>query len=73
MAKGISSVALVEALARAGMLGFFGAAGLLVEEGKIAPVIDRVSPLDDGPAAVAHVVSGHTQGKTIITMGQAAD
>lgn len=45
----------------------------LVEEGKIAPVIDRVSPLDDGPAAVAHVASGHTQGKTIITMGRAAD
>ena len=32
MAKGISSVAMVVALAQAGMLGFFGAAGLLVEE-----------------------------------------
>jgi len=31
MAKGISSVAMVEALAEAGMLGFFGAAGLLPE------------------------------------------
>ena len=45
----------------------------LVEEGKLKPVIDRVFPLDDGPAAVAHVASGHTQGKTIITMGQSAD
>lgn len=32
MAKGISSVAMVEALAHAGLLGFFGAAGLLLEE-----------------------------------------
>ncbi|HLF24786.1 MAG TPA: PfaD family polyunsaturated fatty acid/polyketide biosynthesis protein [Anaerolineae bacterium] len=32
MAQGISSVALVEALARAGMLGFFGAAGLPLGE-----------------------------------------
>ena len=45
----------------------------LVEEGKIKPVIDRVSPLDDGPAAVAHVATRHARGKTIITMGQAAD
>jgi hypothetical protein len=31
MAKGISSVEMVEALGRAGMLGFFGAAGLSLE------------------------------------------
>jgi PfaD family protein len=40
MAKGISSVAMVEALARAGMLGFFGAAGLLVEE--VESAIDQL-------------------------------
>lgn len=41
MAKGISSVALVESLAKAGMLGFFGAAGLLVEE--VESAIDQLS------------------------------
>ena len=40
MAKGISSVAIVEALAKAGMLGFFGAAGLLVEE--VETAIDQL-------------------------------
>jgi len=40
MAKGISSVAMVEALARAGMLGFFGAAGLLIEE--VEAAIDQL-------------------------------
>ncbi|MGK2944772.1 MAG: hypothetical protein ACSLFC_08545 [Desulfuromonadales bacterium] len=40
MAKGISSVAMVEALAQAGMLGFFGAAGLLVEE--VEAAIDQL-------------------------------
>ena len=40
----------------------------LAEEGKIRPVIDKIFPLDDGPAAVAHVAAGHSQGKTVITM-----
>ncbi len=40
MAKGISSVSMVEALAKAGMLGFFGAAGLLVEE--VEAAIDQL-------------------------------
>ena len=40
----------------------------LVEEGKVKPLIDRVFALDDGPAAVAHVATGHAQGKTIIGM-----
>ncbi|MBW2690227.1 MAG: PfaD family polyunsaturated fatty acid/polyketide biosynthesis protein [Deltaproteobacteria bacterium] len=40
MAKGISSVATVEALAHAGMLGFFGAAGLLIEE--VEAAIDQL-------------------------------
>lgn len=40
MAKGISSVAMVEALAQAGMLAFFGAAGLLIEE--VEAAIDQL-------------------------------
>jgi trans-AT polyketide synthase/acyltransferase/oxidoreductase domain-containing protein len=40
MAKGISSVAMVEALAEVGMLGFFGAAGLLLEE--VETAIDQL-------------------------------
>ncbi len=40
MAKGISSVATVEALAQAGMLGFFGSAGLLIEE--VEAAIDQL-------------------------------
>jgi len=40
MAKGISSVPLVEALAEVGMLGFFGAAGLLIHE--VESAIDQL-------------------------------
>lgn len=40
MAKGISSVNMVEALTKAGFLGFFGAAGLLVEE--VESAIDQL-------------------------------
>lgn len=40
MAKGISSVALVEALGQAGMLGFFGAAGLALDE--VAAAVERL-------------------------------
>ncbi len=40
MAKGISSVPLVEALAHSGLLGFFGSAGLLVEE--VEAAIDQL-------------------------------
>jgi len=46
MAKGISSVALVEALAKAGMLGFFGAAGLLVDE--VETAIDQLENCASG-------------------------
>jgi PfaD family protein len=41
MAKGISSVAMVEALGQAGMLGFFGAAGLPFAE--VEAAVDRLS------------------------------
>ena len=30
--------------------------------------MDQAYPLDEGPAAVAHVAAGHAQGKTVITM-----
>jgi PfaD family protein len=41
MAKGISSAAMVEELGRAGMLGFFGAAGLPLQE--VAATADRLA------------------------------
>lgn len=41
MAKGISSVAMVEALGQAGMLGFFGAAGLPLAE--VTAAVERLS------------------------------
>jgi trans-AT polyketide synthase/acyltransferase/oxidoreductase domain-containing protein len=48
MANGIASVEMVEAMARAGMLGFFGAAGLEIDQ--IAAAIDHVqSSLGDRP------------------------
>jgi PfaD family protein len=48
MAKGISSVAMVVALAEAGMLGFFGSAGLLPEE--VEAAIDQLESLVAGCA-----------------------
>ncbi len=48
MANGIASVELVEAVGRAGMLGFFGAAGL--DPDTVAAAIDRLGrALPDGP------------------------
>ena len=47
MAKGISSVAMVEALGRAGFLGFFGAAGLRLED--VERAIDRLLGADPMP------------------------
>jgi len=44
MAKGISSVAMVEALGQAGMLGFFGAAGLAFTE--VEAAVDRLAKAD---------------------------
>ena len=38
MAKGISSAAMAEELGRAGMLGFFGAAGLPLSRWKRPPI-----------------------------------
>jgi PfaD family protein len=48
MANGIASEAMVEAMSRAGMLGFFGAAGLGID--RIAAAIDRIQgTLGDRP------------------------
>ena len=47
MAKGISSVAMVRALGQAGMLGFFGSAGLLLEQ-----VEDAIEQLQAAEASV---------------------
>jgi trans-AT polyketide synthase, acyltransferase and oxidoreductase domains len=48
MANGIGSAEIVEAMARAGMLGFFGAAGLPLE--RVEAAIDRLQPaLGDRP------------------------
>ncbi len=44
----------------------------LAEAGKITPLIDGIYPLDDGPAAILHVVEGHARGTAVITMGDAA-
>ncbi len=48
MAHGIASTAMVRALGQAGMLGFFGAAGLSLE--RIAAAIDEIQAAGDFPA-----------------------
>jgi PfaD family protein len=50
MANGIASVELVTALARAGCLAFFGAAGLTVAE--VARALDRLAPLGGLPHGI---------------------
>jgi len=41
----------------------------LIDTGRIRPVIDRVFPLEDAAAAVAHVGSGHARAKTVLSLG----
>ena len=51
MANGIGSVEIVEAMSRAGMLGFFGAAGLSLD--RIGQAVDRLqASLGDAPFGV---------------------
>ena len=40
----------------------------LLEAGKIAPVIDRVYPLEEVPDALRYFGEGHAKGKVVITM-----
>jgi NADPH:quinone reductase-like Zn-dependent oxidoreductase len=42
--------------------------GELLEKGEIAPVIERIYPLEEVPAAVRQVGQGHSQGKHVIVM-----
>lgn len=40
----------------------------LVEEGKLRPVIDTSFPLDQTPAALHHIETGHARGKVVIAV-----
>ncbi|MFB9662653.1 NAD(P)-dependent alcohol dehydrogenase [Glycomyces mayteni] len=42
----------------------------LVETGALTPVIDRVYPLEEAPAAVARMYAHHARGNLVITMGE---
>lgn len=41
--------------------------GRLVEEGKLAPILDHTCTLDEVPAAIRHLEAGHARGKIIVT------
>jgi NADPH:quinone reductase-like Zn-dependent oxidoreductase len=40
----------------------------LIETNVLRPIIDRTYPFDEAPQALAHVESGRTKGKVVITM-----
>jgi len=40
-----------------------------LEDGAVRPVIDRVVPLADLPAAIAYQEAGHARGKVVVTVG----
>ena len=40
----------------------------LIETNVLRPIVDRTYPFDQAPQALAHVESGRTKGKVIITM-----
>ncbi len=40
----------------------------LVESGKLRPVIDKVYPVEETPAALAYIERGHTRGKVVVSM-----
>jgi len=44
----------------------------LIEAGKLAPSIERAYPLREVPDAMRHLVAGHTRGKLVISMTEAA-
>jgi NADPH:quinone reductase-like Zn-dependent oxidoreductase len=39
----------------------------LLEDGKVAPTIDRTYPLSDAADAFRHLGNGHARGKVVIT------
>ncbi len=43
----------------------------LVEDGNVAPVIDRTYPLADAAEAVRYLEGGHARGKVVVTLGPA--
>ena len=45
------------------------ALGDLIQTGKVTPVIDRLYPLRDLPAAIRYLEKGHARGKVIIMVG----
>lgn len=40
----------------------------MLETGKLTPVVDRRYPLNEVPAAVRALATGHSRGKSVITM-----
>ena len=44
------------------------ALGELMQAGSVTPVIDRVYPLAEAPAALAHVGAGHASGKVVVAI-----
>jgi len=40
----------------------------LIDTNVLRPIIDRTYPFDEAPQALAHVESGRTKGKVVITM-----
>ena len=40
----------------------------LIEQGRLIPTVDRTYPLDQTPAALAHMSEGRTRGKVVITI-----
>ena len=40
----------------------------LIEDGSVTPVVDRQHPLSEAAAALRHLRTGHTTGKTVITV-----
>jgi len=41
---------------------------VLIEAGKVTPVIDRTYSLSEVPEAMRYVEAGHARGKVVITM-----
>jgi NADPH:quinone reductase-like Zn-dependent oxidoreductase len=42
----------------------------LIEDGKLAPVIDRTYPLSETPEAMRYIGDGHARGKVVITVSE---